>query len=362
MLSAKQTGILLLLLVLTGVFSGFVSTTYQEKVEVELLARVGEALHADPMLQSVEPVFDGLTGMLDGIVAEPSLIKHAQEVAERAAPGVRFVENRISLASESPRLQAEFEGNSLVLRGEVSDVNIRDQLVKMAANLEHVEEVRDQLAVDAGVRRAEWMTSFVEFLPQFVGVATVGVAEATDGSWSLVGEVEGPKIRQDLIATWEKIVPGGADLKLADLKVKQSGAERTKKPSSGEQSHVGSEATVESQLADRLEQLTVYFPVNSSLMDELEEAKLVEVANVLHELKGRQELELVAFSDNQGDSEYNLWLSNKRAVRVRDSLQAKGVVIRSTRVEKSPIEQGSGNDRTIDQLQQQRRVELRLVK
>lgn len=360
MLSVKQTGILLLLLALTGAFSGFVSTTQQGKIEQQLYSKVGDALRKDPMLQGVEPVFDGVTGILDGVVAEPDLISHAQDVAEQAVPGVQFLENRISVASASPRLQADFEGNSLVLRGEVSDAGIRDQLVRLAATLEHVEEVRDQLAVDTGVRRAEWMTTFVEFLPHFVAVASVGTAEATDGSWSLMGEVDGVERRKDLVSTWEKIVPGGASFQLRDLKVKQPDPESTAKRTDGNQSQNTAPSKVVN-LADRLEQLTVYFPVNSSLMDELEEAKLVEVANVLHVIGEKHELELVAYSDNQGDPEYNEWLSNKRAERVRDSLEAKGVAILSTRVEESPIEQGSGNDRTVDELRQQRRVELHLV-
>ncbi len=371
-LSAKQTGILVILLLLTGAFSAYMNQTQQGSAERLLQGRVAKALASDSALQNVEPVFEGLHGRLEGVVSDPSLIDHSLEVAQDAASGSASLENRVRVAEYSARIQAEFEGKALVLRGEVSDQATRDEVISSAAALENVEEVRDELSISSEVRRAGWAATFVEFLPRLAEAAPGGIAEATDSNWSLGGEAIDPQNRQNLVAAWEKIVPAGADLKLEQLTT------RLPKQDLPTESEVPKPENVETQepplekaivladpiadLAERLQGFTVYFPVNSSHMDEREKEKLVQAANAILAFQKKYDLELVAFNDQQGDVDYNLWLSNKRASRVRDALQAQGVHVQRTRVETEHLEQGAGSDEADERLlQKQRRVELRLV-
>jgi outer membrane protein OmpA-like peptidoglycan-associated protein len=69
----------------------------------------------------------------------------------------------------------------------------------------------------------------------------------------------------------------------------------------------------------------ILFPTNSSYLNESSTKNIAEVAKVIAQKDKSQDILVEGHSDKTGTSEYNLWLSEKRAVSVKNYLVTLGI-------------------------------------
>ena len=346
------------------------SFSFRSLVSERLEAQVNEKLHADPALQNVEVVFDGLEGFLDGVVSNESLLEKAFASAEGIGPG-KITENRIMVAQRPARLRATFDGNGVILTGAVSDEAVRGVVVDAVRGMNGVVSVEDQLETSAEVRTAPWLRSFVDFLPKFVSTAENGAVEASDQAWAMEGELSSPQQREELVVAWEKVIPAHAIPNLAKLVVIEKATPATL---AAVEASAGAHApesppnmiSPDAQKVDPMDELvtilkqsTVFFPSNSSYMSSDDVKQLNRAAKAANAFSAK--LEVIAFADATGDSDYNLWLSNKRAGRVKEKLTAAGAELSRIHVEVTD-EVKDNKNRTEEEQAHDRRVEIRLVR
>jgi outer membrane protein OmpA-like peptidoglycan-associated protein len=69
----------------------------------------------------------------------------------------------------------------------------------------------------------------------------------------------------------------------------------------------------------------ILFPTNSSYLNQGSKSRIAEVAKVILQKGGSGEILVEGHSDKTGTAEYNLWLSEKRAVSVKTELVNLGI-------------------------------------
>lgn len=105
----------------------------------------------------------------------------------------------------------------------------------------------------------------------------------------------------------------------------------------------------------------VNFRYDSSELTGAARAILDRVAGILVQYP-RLELEVAGHTDAQGDRDYNRWLSEQRAMAVRQYLIAKGVSAASITARGYGSAQPVADNSTREGLLKNRRVELRKVR
>ncbi len=109
-------------------------------------------------------------------------------------------------------------------------------------------------------------------------------------------------------------------------------------------------------------EVVISFKHNSVKLHADARAKLKATAKQLNSSKRTTRIEVAGYSDNQGNPQYNLWLSQKRADRVKDYLVAQGMA--SARlVARGYGATADGRDQVgAKRLKPPRRVEIRRLK
>lgn len=374
------------------------SSALRGKVESRLQARTAAALHADPALAHVDAVFDGLAGVLDGRVGEKSLIDRAEAIARENLPAGRLVENRIDVAKLSPSVLARIEKRVVVLEGQVADAGARDALISAIRKIALVDDVRaEQLLVSGEVRSIAWIPNFAGFLPKFLEVCSDGAAVADDETWILEGVIAGAEQRDEIEEAWRQAKPESAKVIVEGLALAPAAKP---KPAAGAPTVAAvavpeppkpgtpevlapatnpSPPAIESvapetppkppkpaatpeqldALAAQLAEFAVYFASDSSLLAADDKSKLDNIGKVLSDFEAAFELELIGFADSRGDGDYNRWLGNQRAERVRDHLaEFHDVEVKKIRVE--IVKHDAPPSYAV--MKNDRRVEIRLIR
>lgn len=106
----------------------------------------------------------------------------------------------------------------------------------------------------------------------------------------------------------------------------------------------------------------VLFPTNSSYLSDAAKSKLTDVAKILKSKDSKRKIQIDGHTDATGTPEYNIWLSEKRAVSVKAFLVAEG--LDESRIKTS----GKGSNQPVDSNKtpegrlKNRRVEVTLLK
>jgi len=106
----------------------------------------------------------------------------------------------------------------------------------------------------------------------------------------------------------------------------------------------------------------ILFPTNSSYLNENSKKSIAAVAKVLKQKDARRQILIEGHSDKTGTAKYNQWLSEKRAVSVKNYLISLG--INGDRIQTSGLgdTQPIADNKTKEGRLKNRRVEVTLLK
>lgn len=106
----------------------------------------------------------------------------------------------------------------------------------------------------------------------------------------------------------------------------------------------------------------ILFPTNSSYLNEDSKKRLSDVAKVIQEKDKNRKILIEGHSDKTGTAEYNQWLSEKRAVSVKNQLVTLG--INADRISTAGLGDTKpvADNKTKEGRLKNRRVEITLLK
>ncbi len=191
------------------------SVLFPGKSSREWELTIRDELRADSRFTQVFPRVNGLWVRLHGIVAEPEDLLVLSRIVDHAFPMVRVVDiGGINLAGGSPWLRWEGRGGVLVLSGELSDPVLCQRLRATFADLG---TLRDDLKFNPEVRRVSWGAEVIDFVPELAGVTALR-GEIRDSSWTLSGVTTSRDHRDQLVTSWDALVPPEALMDLTGLR------------------------------------------------------------------------------------------------------------------------------------------------
>ncbi|HZI51256.1 MAG TPA: OmpA family protein [Terriglobia bacterium] len=106
----------------------------------------------------------------------------------------------------------------------------------------------------------------------------------------------------------------------------------------------------------------VTFRVNSSTLDNAAKSTLDGVASQVSSLQSGFMVEIQGFASSEGDENYNVTLSERRAEAVQRYLVSKGVPLFRVSIVGLGTDKPVGDNKTRDGRQQNRRVEVRVLR
>jgi len=106
----------------------------------------------------------------------------------------------------------------------------------------------------------------------------------------------------------------------------------------------------------------VLFPTNSSYLSDAAKSKLTEVAKILKSKDHKRQIQIDGHTDATGSPEYNIWLSEKRAVSVKSFLVAEGIDESRIKTAGKGSNQPVDSNKTAEGRLKNRRVEVTLLK
>lgn len=105
----------------------------------------------------------------------------------------------------------------------------------------------------------------------------------------------------------------------------------------------------------------VLFPTNSSYLSEAAKKRIAAVANVIKDEQANH-IVIGGHSDKTGTATYNKWLSDKRAVSVKNFLVSQGIPANKIKTEGFGDTQPVADNKTPEGRLKNRRVEINLLK
>jgi len=106
----------------------------------------------------------------------------------------------------------------------------------------------------------------------------------------------------------------------------------------------------------------ILFPTNSSYLNEKSSTNIAAVAKVITEKGGGRDILVEGHSDKTGTAEYNQWLSEKRAVSVKNQLVKLGIAAHKIKTAGIGDTQPIADNSTKEGRLINRRVEVTLLK
>lgn len=106
----------------------------------------------------------------------------------------------------------------------------------------------------------------------------------------------------------------------------------------------------------------ILFPTNSSYLNESSNKNIAAVANVIAQKDNNREIIVEGHSDKTGTPEYNLWLSEKRAVSVKNQLVSLGIAAGRIKTAGLGDTKPIADNKTKEGRLINRRVEITLIK
>ena len=274
-------------------------------MEADLVAEGQRRLNGGGFASTLLEV-DGRDATLVGTVASDA---DRLEVARLVGkiPGMRRVDNQLAVAgSSSLSLRLDRSPDGVTLRGAVPTLAARDQLVSQAQALWGEERVIDELRVDSAVAEPDWLGGLPAAMRVFDLRTEDGDFDLGGDALEIRGRVFAETAKQDLLARLEDHLPGLRIRDQLEVRLPESAAEL--------------QATLDTAILDR----TVEFESDSTELTARGIAVLNEVAELLLALpQGRTAIS--GHTDDQGDAEYNLDLSRRRADAARDYLISRGL-------------------------------------
>ena len=273
------------------------------RIEAELLAQGRQRLEAgsfDPATLAV----GGRDATLAGVVrSEPERARIVRLVAE--IPGIRRVDDRLRLP-EPVRFELDRSAGAVALKGRLPNQARRDAIVSRARELWGAETSADELTVDRAVEEPDWLDGLPDALRSFSRRTENGSFVIDGGELTIGGRMYAESARQALLERLGVYLPG---LEVSDRS-------EVRPPATA--------AELQSTLDTAVLLRTVEFASDSAELTALGRSVLDEI----FELLSGQRAVRVAISghtDDQGDEDYNLDLSRRRARAAGDYLAARGL-------------------------------------
>ncbi len=273
------------------------------RIEAELTDQGRELLAAEGFDPTVLRI-DGRDATLEGVVgSEEHRLAAARLVAD--VPGMRVVDNRLSLPVPV-RFELDRSGETAVLTGRLPNEAHRAAILSRAHDLWSAGTITDDLRVDAAVEEPEWLGGLPDALTAF-DRRTRGGSFAVDGEeLTLGGRLFAESARQALLERLGRILPG---LPIADRS-------EVMPPATTEEL----QAALDTAVTIR----TVEFASGSAELTTLGRSVLDEIFELLSS-RETMPIAISGHTDDQGNDDYNLDLSRRRAEAAGDYLVGKGL-------------------------------------
>ncbi len=231
-------------------------------------------------------------------------------------------EMRKPAPNKAPWLRFQGDSGKIVVIGEVADANAKRQLDATLAKFKGQVSTAG-VNVVAGVKPENWTANAGNYMVQLMAAAA-GPAnlDLKDGAAEVNATLKSEQDRSHFSSSLGRIV--GTNFRLNNgLKVG-----RTTPPDSPDSPDKPGNKPEKPAfvLEDLMQGVSVYFPKNSSYYSNAEKQKIQQIAK---EIAARRDnnltVYLVGHADARGRSDYNQWLSKKRADRVSRLLTSYGV-------------------------------------
>ena len=344
----KATVAVIILLLLWG------GTLYFRRgpIEQDLTANVKAAL-SRPEFSDVAVAFNGRKGSLTGSVASQDLKVEAEKLAFEYW-GVRAIDNQLEVAearsAEAPAPQlavlSGFQlGDKFLLTGAVPDQSTRSRLVQQAEAVFGNGNVMDRLRVHSDLRMTDGFDAdYARFL-RAERTGAVGFA-IEDDVFTLKNSVPAELSRYRLAEDSASKVTSGQQ----KIGVKVAAVETEEKTA---------RVDLQRRLDDLYQINAVEFAFASAILSESSKETLDRVVALLVEFP-QSRIEIQGHTDNTGQSEANLHLSEARAQAVYRYLTDKGIaadrLLANGYGDRRPVADNS----TPDGRQRNRRVAFRV--
>lgn len=273
-------------------------------IEAELTEQGREQLIAAGFDPAMLIDVDGRDAKLEGLAkSEDDRASVARLVTE--VPGMRTVDNRLSLPVPI-RFELDRSRTMAALRGRLPNAAHREAIVSRAHELWGAEAVSDELQVDPAVVEPAWLSGLPDALGAF-SLRTEGGSFVIDGEeLTIGGRMFAESARRALLEQLGGALPG---LAIADRS-------EVRPPANADEL----QATLNTAVLSR----TVEFASNSDELTLLGRSVLDEIFELLSSQEGVR-IGISGHTDDQGDDDYNLSLSRRRADAARDYLTVKGL-------------------------------------
>lgn len=249
------------------------------------------------------------------------------------------LETRMPAPTKAPWLSFKADKSSIVVSGEVADEKARQQILSSLSK--HGGKIDDSgLRITSSVKPESWTGNAGNYVVQLVAAAGPSTLSLRDRKAEVDATLPSQGQRNEFYRSLGRIV--GSGFRIEDgLKVGSTPSEKT-----------------DLVLKDLLQGQRIYFPKNSSYFNSTERSKIQRFAREITNLKENDiTVYLIGHADARGQTDYNQWLSDKRANRVSRALSSYGVKASFVRVEAkgerdaAPLKAGESawsKDRRVD--------------
>ncbi len=240
--------------------------------------------------------------------------------------------------AKSPWLNFQSDRSKIIVTGEVADARAKQQL---ETALKGFNGKIDTSGLQIGTVKSEpWTGEIGKYVTQLVAAAGPANLQLKDGKAEVSATLKTGSERDQFYNALERSL--GNRFQIANgLKI-------------GRTTEMGTTVN----LVDLLPQETIFFPKNSSYYSDSERRKIQGFASKITNLnESKITVFLIGHADARGQSDYNQWLSKKRADRVGNALARYGVEARFVQVEAkgetnaAPLKAGESawsKDRRVD--------------
>lgn len=292
----------------------------REPIEEALRLQTAEVLEAEGLqIEAIE--FEGRDATLRGEVNSEEDKARASELVDEVWD-VRVVTNLLKVKPPEEASDAESEtvlkgfhlksvdGDNLQLGGMVSDESTRNMIVAAVLDAFPGRTIDNQIQITAGESQT-WLPALLRSITA-ISVVKNPVLEIPEGGQALhlqgelAAEVQKVNVLQDLRAALNREL---------ELKENLDVVVEKRDPAL---------IAMEKRIQDLQTTTRIQFKINTADLAELSKQVLDQVAEILKEAPGVQ-VEVQGHTDNLGDAQYNMELSQKRADSVRDYLVTRGV-------------------------------------
>ncbi len=305
---------------------------YRPRIEADLTLRATEALRKESLVaKSVR--FEGRDGFIE---MSGSDARAAREKVSRVY-GVRVVKVR----SEAPKVTAapwvrlSRVGEAIRLSGAVANEERRSALDTEVRSLFEGFKVVSAWESEGAVSDPPYLSELGGLIRLLVSVGPEGKLALEKGQVLLAGEVASEASRQEIMAAAKAATPKGLELFL-DLRAPVVEAPR--------------------KVAQAIPSSRLLFEFDST---QLTQESAAQAASLVEAIKATSSpLRIVGHTDSIGTEEYNQQLSLRRANKVRELFQSKGIPSLAQGLgETSPV----ATNQTTEGRAQNRRVEFEVI-